>query len=85
MAQITPNSFTTYELNEDETKHGSMLTIQQIRVIQNAIAMHAELRLALVYDPEKPLSFLQEEAYNKGAIDALKYLVNDSNALQNLD
>ena len=75
MAHLINNSFSTYELTNQEELEGSILSITQKQVIQNQIAMFAERKIAIRYDPSDPVVFAQEEAECKGAIDALKWLV----------
>lgn len=76
MSHLIPNSFSTYEMTDDEYLQGSLLTIAQQQVIQNQIAQLAEAQLALDYDPEHPEIFNREYAHKKGEIAALKYLLS---------
>lgn len=73
MANLILNSFSSFDLLEEEETQGSILTITQKQVIQNEIALMAEEKLNLVFDPEKPSLYTQEEAYKKGQLDALKH------------
>jgi len=79
-AHLIPNSFSTYNLSEKEALEGSILTDLQQKCLQNQLAIHAEEKLSLQYDPEKPMTFVQQEAYKKGAIDILRYLIDASDA-----
>ena len=85
MAHLVPNSFSTFQLDEDEVLQGSMFTISQLQVLQNNLASYAEERLAQEYNPASPMQFIQQEAFNKGAMAALSFLIENSNALQNLE
>lgn len=75
------NIFTSWELLPEETAIGYTLSPEQCAVIQNDIAEAATRRLSLKYDPSTPLQFVQEEAYLKGKIETLRYmLVRSANA-----
>lgn len=72
----TQSSYLRYELTEPEIKAGSVFTLNQRAVIQNLIADAAEEKLALTFDPDKPLQFAQREAELTGQIGILKYLLD---------
>lgn len=78
-----PNSFTTYDLTDDEVIGGSTLTTVQEAVLQNKKAEIAEQRLNLVFDPLNPQDFVQQEAFLKGQIEILGYLIDLSNSYKN--
>lgn len=78
MAHLIDNSFSSYELTDEEFIEGSILSIAQKQVIQNQIVMFAEQKLDIRYDPNNPILFAQQEAEKKGAIDALKFLISTS-------
>ena len=77
-------SFTTYELTEEETLQGAVLTHQQIQCIQNQIADLSEelINLEPSADINLQFKFLQQQAYTKGQIAALKYLLDLSDAAE---
>ena len=75
MSTLVPNSFSTYSLTAEELAVGSQLTELNLRVIQSLISESAEEKLALKYDPQNPLAFVQREAELQGQIGVLKYLV----------
>ena len=80
MAFLNPeSSFQAWVLTTKEFQQGSLLTLTQKQCIQNQVVQLAEERLALNYDAQNPSAFLQREAEIKGAIGALKYLLNVSN------
>lgn len=78
MATLKPSQFCRYELTEQETLQGSVLTFVQTYCIQNQIANLAAQKLNLVFDPSKPDDFAQQVAYLQGQIDSLQYLINTS-------
>lgn len=86
MAHIVPNSFTSYKLTSEEVRAGSILTSNQIQVIQNLISEAAEEKISLKYDPQNPLVFVQREAELQGQIGILKFLLaqSDEAVSQNL-
>ena len=75
---IIPNSFTVYDLTDKDALQGTVLTTLQRQVIQNMLAANAEEKLRLEYDPEKQLDFVQQEAYKRGQIDLLSYILDAS-------
>jgi hypothetical protein len=84
MAHInTDSSFQSWVLTPEEFKQGAMLSITQKQVIQNRVCMLAQQRLNLDFDPINALSFAQQEAGIKGAIDALNYLLIQSAQAEN--
>lgn len=83
MARQLPNSFTRYQLTEEEQLSGQILTTSNYHVIQNLIADAAEARLAHTYDPANHLSFIQREAELQGQIGILKFLLEASLNAQN--
>ena len=84
MSTIIPNDFTSYALTDEETIQGTILTITQKQVIQNQIAVAAMTKVALEPDADSYTEFLQQEAHLRGTIDALKYLIDLSDASEEL-
>ena len=74
MAHLIPNTFSSWELTPEEELQGSTLTTLQKQVIQNQIALLAQEKNMLVYDPSNPFEFVQQEADLKGQISSLQYL-----------
>lgn len=74
--QIIPHSFNRYDMSAEEAKSGHLLTLSNKAVIQNLIAEKAEAKLSLQLDPLNINLYIQEEAYLKGQIEILNYLVN---------
>lgn len=80
MAHLDHNSsFQKWVLTDEEKIQGSVLTILQKQVIQNQITEAAEEKIALVYDLNKPMEFVQREAELQGRILCLKFLIETSN------
>jgi len=75
MSHPQPNTFTTYKLSEDEQRNGSSLTSLTVSVLQNLRSSIAEEKLNLVFTPNDVLSFTQQEAYLKGQLDILAYIL----------
>jgi hypothetical protein len=82
MAVLIDNEFSTYELTDEELIQGQMLTITQRQVVQNQLSMVAAEKLAIQPDPACLDSYIQQEAYARGQIDALRYLLTCSDAAQ---
>ena len=82
MAHLIDNSFSMYELTEQELEEGSLLTITQRQVIQNQLAVCAEEQLGLELDVEHPHKYYQEHAYKRGQIEMFQYLLAQSEAVE---
>lgn len=80
MSQIIVNTFTQFQLTEQEQLSGTLLSNEQKMFIQTEISKLAEQRLALAPNPESYAEFIQQEAYLKGQIDSYKYLLDCSKA-----
>ncbi len=78
MATREVNSFTSYELTEEEFLRGSVLSSEQLRVVQNDLVRAAEQRLNIVLDPKNIVAFAQQEASLQGQIAALRYIIDRS-------
>lgn len=78
MATLIPNSFSSYDLTDKEALQGAVLTNLQKQVLQNMQAACAEEKLRLDFDIEKHLSFVQQEAYKRGQLDLLSYIISSS-------
>lgn len=75
---ITRLPITTHLLSEENILHGSILQSLQQQVIQNEIATIIEQILALVYEPLNPLEFVKQDAFLKGQLQTLTYLLDKS-------
>lgn len=80
MAQLIQNSFSSYELTIEEELQGSILTITQLQVLQNQLAFIVEEKINIEFDPapDKVLEFVQQEAYKKGQMELLQYIISNS-------
>lgn len=82
MSTVDISTFTKFKHSEHEILMSHTLTTLQQENIHTQIATVAELRLALVPDPNDYASFIQQEAHYKGQMDAYKYLLDCSEAAQ---
>lgn len=83
-----PNSFTTYTLTEKEQIAGTTLTSLNVAVLQNQRAQIAEEKLNLPFTPNDIQTYLQQEAYLKGQLDLLNYILashEESSQLHNIE
>lgn len=80
MAMPRPTSFSAWDLTQEEELAGSRLTELQVKKIQNEISTIAHSKLALSFDPNNTLKFAQEEAYLKGQLEVLEYLLQQHEA-----
>lgn len=78
MAKPLENVFQQWLLSPEEVQQGSILQDLQRKVIQNEIAIAAQEKLALKFDPLNPLLFAQQEAELAGKIGILQFLVSQS-------
>lgn len=78
MAKQIPNVFSSYELTDKEALEGSIFTTLQLQVLQNKLAEVATEKLNLEFDTTNQLSFIQQEAYKKGELELLTYLIDTS-------
>ena len=76
--KLIPNMFSTYELTDDQALEGSRLTTLQTMVIQNLLANTAISRTNLEVDVANPNEFAQQEAFLKGQIELLQYILDSS-------
>ena len=72
------NTFSTFELSDKEAIQSAIFTTLQLQNLQNQLANAAESRLALNFDANNPSEFLQQEAFLKGQIELLKFLIDSS-------
>jgi len=69
------NTFTSFALTKDEILQGSILSTDQLRLIQNDLSSVAELRLNIDLDPKNIVAFAQHEAFLKGQMAAYRYIL----------
>jgi hypothetical protein len=82
MATLIPNEFTSYQLNEQEQLEGALLTTTQKQVLQNQLSICAAELLSLEFDTTNPQIYIQQEAYKRGQIEQLRFLLASSDASQ---
>ncbi len=80
MAELIPNEFTSYKLTEQEELEGAILTIQQKYVMHNLLSVYAAELLNIEYDVTQPESYIQQEAYKRGQIEAMRHILAISEA-----
>ena len=84
MASLIPNSFSSYDLTEEEEIQGNLLTQVQKQVIQNNIVNLAEEKINLVLDPTLSTEYVQREAGLAGQIAALRYRLELSESTEEM-
>jgi len=82
MANLIPTAFSKWELNDEEVRQGSILSVAQTQVIQNNLAMAAEEKLMLEIAPDNISLYLQREAGLAGQIAAYQFLLDQSDFWQ---
>ena len=78
--KLIPNIFTTTEFTEEERVQGLVFTSIQLAVLQNRRAEIAMSKLAISFDGTSLVKFAQAEAYERGQLDVLTWLVESSDA-----
>lgn len=78
MSTIISTAFTKYAQTRNEQLAGSSFSVDQEQFIQTLIATTAEERMALEPDPLNYAVFIQQDAYLKGQIASLQYLLDCS-------
>jgi len=72
------NTFTSWELSEVDEVTGSIYNDVQTKVLQNQLSLCAREKLQLEFDPAHPEIFIQSEAFKRGQLELLEYLINTS-------
>jgi hypothetical protein len=81
MAHLNHESpFQSWVLTPLELLQGSILSLLQKQVVQNQIATLAIGKINLEPDFADPVAFAQREAFLRGQIAALQYLIDFSNS-----
>lgn len=75
MATETSSLFTKYDLTLDERRMASQLNDLQRMLIQTEIAIAAEEKVKLTFNPLNPQEFVQREAELQGRINFGTYLL----------
>lgn len=78
MPQLRENEFTEYEFTDAEELAAKVFPAMNEMWIQSQLAICAAERMTLVIDPEKPLQAGFADAYLRGQMDILKYLLGIS-------
>ena len=78
MAVIVDNTFTSYEMTQEEELQGSILIVSQMQVIQTRLAMLAEEKINLEFDPLHPEVYSQAESYLRGQMASLSTILDTS-------
>jgi len=74
--KLIPHTFNQYELTDEESKSGHILTESNKAVIQNLIAAAANSKINLVLDTKDLNGYMQQESFLKGQIEILTYLLD---------
>jgi len=74
MASLGNSTFTRYNLSVQEILQGTVLSPQQIQVIQNECADIADQLINLTFDPINPTQVALDQAYLKGQLAAFQLL-----------
>lgn len=82
MAQLIPNTFSSFIMSEYEEQAAQILSPLQKMAIQNKLATIAQDKLNLTFDTTNPASFAQSEAYLRGQLDSLNWLLDTSQSVE---
>lgn len=78
-----PTPFTAYEFSEEEILQANVLPPLLRQRIQTMLADTSVQVLGLVYDPDKPLDFVQKDAALKGQMQVYQLLLEEDLIAQN--
>lgn len=70
------NTFTSFALSPTEENTGSILNQYQLYLLQNDLSTVAEQKLNLTYDPHNHIEVALQDAYLKGQLDFIRYLLS---------
>lgn len=73
--QLLPNTFTLYSFTSEEEIIANTFSEIQLARLRNELALVAQEKVNLKYDPEHPMQFLQQEAELQGKMGVLNYLI----------
>ena len=73
MAKLIPGSFSRWELTEQEQVEGCLLNQMQIQNLQNRAAAVADQILALIFGPQNPQDFIQQDSFLKGQLEFVRW------------
>ncbi len=76
MVQKVDGSFVSYEFTPEEIVAAATFSDLNRMYLQSQLAGIAEQKLALVFDPANPLQYAQEEAFLKGQMTMLQFLLD---------
>lgn len=74
MPHPVPNSFTSYHLTEDEQRQAEQLSSLTVANIHNLRSNIAQEKLTLTFTNQQ--DFIQQEAFLRGQLDILTYLLD---------
>ena len=80
MAELSPGMFTSWNLSPEEAVQGSILSLTQTQVLENELCRLAEEKILLEYDPEHATLYARDEAYKRGQIQIIQWLLANSEA-----
>lgn len=75
------SKFNYHKLTDDEVLSGSIFTVSNLKLMQNLISDYAHEQLNVEYLDDKPTAAIKQVAYCKGAIEALRHLIDSHNAV----
>ena len=70
--------FTKVKLSDEEQLDGFRLGTLSLSVLQNLRADVAAEKLRLEFNPLNPNDFIQQEAYKRGQLDIITYIINEA-------
>ena len=82
MAQLIPNSFSTFSLSADEEESGQVLNLNQKMVLQNKHAAIATQKLNQVFNPADVTDFGIQTAYLQAQLDLINWLLETSSEVE---
>ncbi len=84
MAKLIPTRFSSYELSEEETLRGSILSIEQKWFLQNSLCIEAIAKNSLesTVNSGDMNEYIRDEAFYRGKIEFIEWLLANSDAAE---
>ena len=82
---LLPSNFNFYHIPECDIAKSYILNDAQLAMIHNEITTTALAKLNIKFEISNPTAFAQTEAYHRGKMDALQYLLDCHVACLNED
>jgi hypothetical protein len=84
MATLLNNDFTSYTLTSQEEETGHILSFHQKCILQNRLYDIVSSKLLIEVDTNNIVKFTQDEAYLRGQMEIIKWLLDCSTEMEGI-